>query len=108
MKVSGRTIQWWVYDYPRLVEVFSKYLEIKGGDVVSADEKHNKPKGKARWMTRWLYMATRYILASDHWPDKLNHNATPLMVKIVERLGGLPCCCSVTRWKDTRRGTKTR
>ena len=35
-------------------------------------------------------MATRFILASDHWPDKLNHDATPLLEKVVERLGGPP------------------
>ena len=48
-------------------------------------------------------MATRYILATDHWPDKLNHDATPLMVKIVERLGGPP----LLLLSDKLRGYKT-
>ena len=103
VKVSGRTIQRWVDDYSRLVAVFSKDLEIKGGDAVSVDEKHYKSKGKARWMARGMCMATRYILATDHWPDKLNHDATPLMVKIVERLGGPP----LLLLSDKLRGYKT-
>ena len=41
--------------------------------------------------------------ATDHWPDKLNHDATPLMVKIVERLGGPP----LLLLSDKLRGYKT-
>ena len=85
--VSGRTIQRWVDEYPRMVAAFARDLEMTGGNAVSVDEKHYKSRGKPRWMARAICMATRFILASDHWPDKLNHDATPLLKKVVERLG---------------------
>ena len=94
--VSGRTIQRWVDEYPRMVAAFAKDLEMTGGNAVSVDEKHYKSRGKPRWMaramcmTRAMCMATRFILASDHWPDKLNHDAAPLLKKVVKRLGGPP------------------
>ena len=88
--VSGRTIQRWVDEYPRMVAAFARDLEMTGGNAVSVDEKHYKPGGKPRWMARAMCMATRFILASDHWPDKLNHDATPLLKKVVERLGRRP------------------
>ena len=37
-----------------------------------------------------MCMTTRVILASDHWPDKLNRDAAPLLEKAVGRLGGPP------------------
>ena len=88
--VSGRTIQRWVDEYPRRVAAFAKDLEMTEGNAVSVDEKHYKSRGKPRWMARAICMATRFILASDHWPDKLNHDATPLLEKVVERLGRRP------------------
>ena len=73
-----------------MVVIFAKDLDIQGGNAVSVDEKHYKSRGKDRWVARAMCMATRFILASDHWPDKLNHDATPLLEKVVERLGGPP------------------
>lgn len=88
--VSERTIQRWVDEYPRMVAAFAKNLEIKECNAVSVDEKHYKSKGKARWLARAMCMATRFIVASDHWLDKLNQDAAPLLEKVVERLGGPP------------------
>ena len=54
-------------------------------------------------MARAMCMATRFILASDHWPDKLNHDATRFLEKVVERLGRLP----LLLLSDKLRGYKT-
>ena len=102
--VSGRTIQRWVDEYPRMVAAFAKDLEMIGGNAVSVDEKHYKPGGKPRWMARAICMATRFILASDHWPDKLNHDATPLLEKVVERLGRRPLLLLSDKLGGYRRG----
>ncbi len=62
---------------------------------MSMGEKHYKSRGRARWMTRTMCMAgavcmaTRFILASDHWPDKLNHDVAQLPEKVAGRLGGM-------------------
>ena len=72
--VSGRTIQRWVDEYPRMVAAFAKDLEISGGDAISVDEKHYKSKGKARWLARMICMSSRFIISSEHWPDNLNHD----------------------------------
>ena len=87
VKVSERAIRRWVDDYPKLVATFAKDLEVKGCDVVSVDEKYYKSKGNDRWIARAISVSTRFILASDHWPDKLNHDDTLLLKKLVERLG---------------------
>ena len=87
---SGRTIQRWMDKYPKLVSAFSKRLEMRGGDAVSVDEKHYKSRGKSRWMARAVRVKTRFIMASEHWPDKLNHDATTLILKILERPGRPP------------------
>ena len=47
-------------------------------------------------------MATRFILASDHWPDKLDHDIAQLPEKVVGRLGGM----SLLPLSDGRRGRK--
>ena len=106
VKVSPRAIQRWVDHYPRLVKAFSKNLEIKGCNAVSVDEKHYRSKGRARWMARAMCMATRFILASDHWPDKLNHDATRFLEKVVERLGGLPLLLLSDKLRGYREGYK--
>ena len=103
-KVSGRTIQRWVEEYPGLVAAFAKDLEIKGGEAVSVDEKYYRSKGKPRWMARAVCVSTRFILASDHWPDKLNHDATLLMEKIVDRLGGPPILLVSDKLPGYRKG----
>ena len=58
--------------------------------MVSVDEKYYKSKGNDRWIARAISVSTRFILASDHWPDKLNHDDTLLLKKLVERLGKVP------------------
>ena len=106
MEVSGRTIQRWADEYPRMVAAFAKDLEMAGGNAVSVDEKHYKSMGKPRWMARAMCMATRFILASDHWPDKLNHDATPrCWRRWWSGWAGRPWCCSATSWAGTGRGT---
>ena len=102
--VSERTIQRWVDEYPRIVAAFAKNLEIKECNAVSVDEKHYKSRGKARWLARAMCMATRFIVASDHWPDKLNHDATPLLEKVVERLGGPPLLLLSDKLRGYKKG----
>ena len=63
---------------------------MRGGDAVSVDEKHYKSRGKSRWMARAVRVKTRFIMASEHWPDKLNHDAATLILKILERPGRPP------------------
>ena len=106
VKVSSRTIQRWVDHYSRLVEAFSKNPEIKGGNAISVDEKHYKSKDKARWMARAICMATHFILVSDHWPDKLNYDATHFMEKIVEQLGGFPILLLSDKLRGYKKGYK--
>ena len=104
--VSSRTIQGWVDHYSRLVEAFSKNLEIGGCNAVSVDEKHYRSKGRARQVARTMCMATRFILAGDRWPDKLNCDATPFLEKIVGRLGGSPLLLLSDRLRGCKTGYK--
>ena len=57
---------------------------------MGADETHYKSRGKPRWRARAMCMASRFILASDHRPDKLSHDATPLPEKVGIAAGGPP------------------
>ena len=91
---------------PRLVEAFSKNLEVRGGNAVSVDEKHYKSKGKARQMARAMCMATRLIPASDHLPDKLNCDAARFLEKVVGRPGGSPLLLFSDRLRGCRKGYK--
>ena len=77
-------------EYPGMVAAFAKDLEMAGGNGMGADETHYKSRGEPRWMAGAMCMATRFILASDHRSDRLSHDATPLLKKAVERLGGPP------------------
>ena len=80
-------------EHPGMEAAFAKDLEVMGGNAVSMGEKRYESRGRTRWMTRTMCMAgvacmaTRFILASDHWPDKLNHDVTQLPERVVGRLG---------------------
>ena len=87
-----------------MAAAFARDLEMTGSDGVSVDEKHYKPGGKPRWMARAICMATVFIPPGDHWPDKLNHDATPLPEKVVERLGGPPLLPLSDRLGGYRKG----
>ena len=80
----------WMDHYPRMVAAFAMHLEIKGGDAVSVDEKRCISTGKAGQMAGAVRAASRLILAGDHWPDKLNCDATAFLENLAGRLGGPP------------------
>ena len=45
-------------------------------------------------MARAISVSTRFIMVSDHWPDKLNHDGTLLFEMLVEWLGKVPLLLS--------------
>ena len=83
-------------EHPGMEAAFAMDLAVMGGNAVSMGEKHYESRGRAGWVTGTMFMAgvacmaTRFILASDHWPGKLNHDVTQLPEKVVGRLGGMP------------------
>ena len=62
-------------------------LEMWGGDTASVNEKHYEPRGGLQWATGAVHVKTRFIMAGECWPDKLNHDAIAPTLKILERLG---------------------
>ena len=100
---SSRTVQRRMDKYPKLVSAFSKCLEMRGGAAVSVDEKHYKPRGKSRWAAGAVRVKTRFIIASEHWPDKMNRDGAALILKILERPGAPP----VMLISDGLKGRKT-
>ena len=46
---SGRAVKRRADECPKLASAFAKYVEARGGDAVSVDEKRFKPRGESRW-----------------------------------------------------------
>ena len=86
IKVSGCNVQRRVDKYPKMIEAFSRLLNIQGGDAASVDERHFKSNGKSMWFFNTTCCSNRFILSTDTADDKLNYNADGLFVDMLKRL----------------------